>query len=104
MPKCPGHEFEWGFPKLHLVGENGVYLAVVESKVVAVKSEDISINKGIVTEDLRSKIDKIVEPLLRESGIKPQLSSLSLLPLARKSASDHEVTVCKHKKVVQKIG
>jgi len=40
-----------------IVGENGVYLAVVGSKTVAVKSEDISINKGIVTEDLRSKID-----------------------------------------------
>ena len=40
-----------------IVGDNGVYLAVVESRTVAVKSEDISINKGIVTEDLRSKID-----------------------------------------------
>jgi peptidyl-prolyl cis-trans isomerase D len=40
-----------------IVGENGVYIAVVESRVVAVKSEDISVNKGIVTEDLRSKID-----------------------------------------------
>ena len=40
-----------------IVGENGVYVAVVESRTVAVKSEDISINKGIVTEDLRSKID-----------------------------------------------
>jgi peptidyl-prolyl cis-trans isomerase D len=40
-----------------MVGENGVYIAVVESKVVAIKSEDISVNKGIVTEDLRSNID-----------------------------------------------
>jgi len=40
-----------------IVGENGVYVAVVESRTVAVKSEDISINKGVVTEDLRSKID-----------------------------------------------
>lgn len=40
-----------------IVGDNGVYLAVVESRTVAVKSEDISINKGTVTEDLRSKID-----------------------------------------------
>ena len=40
-----------------IVGENGVYLAVVESKVIAVKSEDISVNKGIVTEGLRSEID-----------------------------------------------
>ena len=40
-----------------IVGENGVYLTLVESRTVAVKSEDISINKGIVTEDLRSKID-----------------------------------------------
>jgi len=40
-----------------IVGENGVYVALVESKVVPVKSEDISVNKGIVTEGLRSEID-----------------------------------------------
>ena len=32
-------------------------LLLVESKAVAVKSEDISVNKGIVTEGLRSQID-----------------------------------------------
>lgn len=40
-----------------IVGENGVYVAILESIVVAAKSEDISINKGVVTGDLRSQVD-----------------------------------------------
>jgi peptidyl-prolyl cis-trans isomerase D len=40
-----------------IIGENGVFVAIVESKVIAVKSEDISVNKGIVTEGLRSQVD-----------------------------------------------
>ena len=47
-----------------IVGENGVYLTVLDSRTAAVKSEDISTNKGIVTEDLRSKIDnRIIQAL-----------------------------------------
>ena len=40
-----------------IVGENGVYVAALESKVIAVKSEDINVNKALVTEDIRSNID-----------------------------------------------
>ena len=54
-----------------IVGENGVYVAVVESKVVAVKSEDISVNKGIVTEGLRSNIDnRLIQALYNAAEAK----------------------------------
>jgi hypothetical protein len=54
-----------------IVGANGVYVAVVESKVVAVKSEDISVNKGIVTEDLRSNIDnRLIQALYNAAEAK----------------------------------
>jgi hypothetical protein len=54
-----------------IVGENGVYVAVVESKVVAVKSEDISVNRGIVTEDLRSNIDnRLIQALYNAAEAK----------------------------------
>jgi len=47
-----------------IIGENGVYVAIVENKVVAAASDDISINKGIVTGDLRSQVDnRLVQAL-----------------------------------------
>lgn len=54
-----------------IIGGNGVYVAIIESIVIAEKSEDINTNKAIVTEDLRSTIDnRLIQALYNAAEAK----------------------------------
>jgi len=54
-----------------IIGENGVFVAILENKAIAVKSEDISVNKGIVTEGLRSQVDsRLIQALYNFADVK----------------------------------